>query len=195
MRDWFRRLMMGRYGVDQLTWVLLALSLVISLCGSIFQIRGLSILCWAVLVVCYLRIFSRNIYARQQENQKLLQFWWKLKNKRANRPSREERRKYKVFICPTCKQKLRVRAARGRSVFPVPNAGRALSKRHNERAFRGGLFFDGWDEKAHGGIGGIGSGGLMLLHYFTRWGQSSCFLVSFLAPRQRAPTTARPIAM
>lgn len=23
MRDWFRRLMMGRYGVDQLTWVLL----------------------------------------------------------------------------------------------------------------------------------------------------------------------------
>ncbi len=88
MRDWFRRLMMGRYGVDQLTWVLLALSLVISLCGSIFQIKGLSILCWAVLVVCYLRIFSRNIYARQQENQKLLQFWWKLKNKRANRPSR-----------------------------------------------------------------------------------------------------------
>ena len=41
--------------------------------------------------------------ARQQENQKLLQFWWKLKNKRANRPSREERRKYKVLICPTCK--------------------------------------------------------------------------------------------
>ena len=56
MRDWFRRLMMGRYGVDQLTWVLLALSLVISLCGSIFQIKGLSILCWAVLVVCYLLI-------------------------------------------------------------------------------------------------------------------------------------------
>lgn len=58
-----------------------------------------------------------------------------------------------------------------------------------------GSFFDGWDEKAPGGIGGIGSGGLMLLHHFTRWGQSSCFLVSFLAPRQRAPTTARPIAM
>ena len=141
MRDWFRRLMMGRYGVDQLTWVLLALSLVISLCGSIFQIKGLSILCWAVLVVCYLRIFSRNIYARQQENQKLLQFWWKLKNGRVNRPSREERRKYKVFICPPASRSCGCRAARGRSVFPVPNAGRALSKRHNERAFRGGLFF------------------------------------------------------
>lgn len=29
MRDWFRRLMMGRYGVDQLTWVLLVLALVL----------------------------------------------------------------------------------------------------------------------------------------------------------------------
>lgn len=129
MRDWFRRLMMGRYGVDQLTWVLLALSLVISLCSSIFQIKGLSILCWAVLVVCYLRIFSRNIYARQQENQKLLQFWWKLKNGRANRPSREERRKYKVFICPTCKQKLRVPRGKGKISISCPKCGTSFIKK------------------------------------------------------------------
>ena len=129
MRDWFRRLMMGRYGVDQLTWVLLALSLLISLCGSIFQIKGLSILCWAVLVVCYLRIFSRNIYARQQENQKLLQFWWKLKNGRANRPSREERRKYKVFICPTCKQKLRGPRGKGKISISCPKCGTNFIKK------------------------------------------------------------------
>ena len=49
MRDWFRRLMMGRYGVDQLTWVLLVLSLLLSLCGSIFRVQLLGILCWAVL--------------------------------------------------------------------------------------------------------------------------------------------------
>ena len=63
MRDWFRRLMMGRYGVDQLTWVLLVLALVLSLCGSIFQIGFLRLLCWVVLFFCYFRIFSRNIYA------------------------------------------------------------------------------------------------------------------------------------
>lgn len=142
MRDWFRRLMMGRYGVDQLTWVLLVLSLVISLCGSIFQIKGLSILCWAVLVVCYLRIFSRNIYARQQENQKLLQFWWKLKNKRASRAQPGGTQEIQGIHLPHLQAEAAgARAARGRSVFPVPNAGRTLSKRHNERAFRGGLFF------------------------------------------------------
>ena len=110
MRDWFRRLMMGRYGVDQLTWVLLALSVVISLCGSIFQIKGFSILCWA-------------------ENQKLLQFWWKLKNGRANRPSREERRKYKVFICPTCKQKLRVPRGKGKISISCPKCGTSFIKK------------------------------------------------------------------
>ena len=129
MRDWFRRLMMGRYGVDQLTWVLLALSLLLSLCGSIFRSNVLGILCWAVLVVCYLRIFSRNIYARQQENQKLLQFWWKLKNGRSKRPSREQRKNFRVFSCPTCKQKLRVPRGIGKISISCPICGRSFIKK------------------------------------------------------------------
>lgn len=129
MRDWFRRLMMGRYGVDQLTWVLLALSLFLSLCGSIFRSNVLGILCWAVLVVCYLRIFSRNIYARQQENQKLLQFWWKLKNGRSKRPSREQRKNFRVFSCPTCKQKLRVPRGKGKINISCPKCGRSFIKK------------------------------------------------------------------
>lgn len=129
MRDWFRRLMMGRYGVDQLTWVLLALSLLLSLCGSIFRSNVLGILCWAVLVVCYLRIFSRNIYARQQENQKLLQFWWKLKNGRSKRPSREQRKNFRVFSCPTCKQKLRVPRGKGKISISCAKCGRSFIKK------------------------------------------------------------------
>ena len=129
MRDWFRRLMMGRYGVDQLTWVLLVLSLLLSLCGSIFRVRLLGILCWAVLVVCYLRIFSRNIYARQLENQRFMQFWRKLKNGRSKRPSREQRKNYKVFSCPTCKQKLRVPRGKGKISISCPKCGRSFIKK------------------------------------------------------------------
>lgn len=129
MRDWFRRLMMGRYGVDQLTWVLLVLSLLLSLCGSIFRVQLLGILCWAVLVVCYLRIFSRNIYARQLENQRFMQFWWKLKNGRSKRPSWEQRKNYKVFSCPTCKQKLRVPRGKGKISISCPKCGRSFIKK------------------------------------------------------------------
>ena len=67
--------------------------------------------------------------ARQQENQKLLQFWWKLKNKRANRTSREERRTYKVFICPTCKQKLRVPRGKGKISISCPKCGTSFIKK------------------------------------------------------------------
>lgn len=129
MRDWFRRLMMGRYGVDQLTWVLLVLSLLLSLCGSIFRVQLLGILCWAVLVVCYLRIFSRNIYARQLENQRFMQFWWKLKNGCSKRSSREQRKNYKVFSCPTCKQKLRVPRGKGKISISCPKCGRSFIKK------------------------------------------------------------------
>lgn len=129
MRDWFRRLMMGRYGVDQLTWVLLVLSLILSLCGGIFRSNVLRILCWAVLIVCYLCIFSRNIDARQLENQKLLQFWWKLKNGKANRPTREQRKNYKVFSCPTCKQKLRVPRGKGKISISCPKCGTSFIKK------------------------------------------------------------------
>ena len=129
MRDWFRRLMMGRYGVDQLTWVLLVLALVLSLCGSIFQIGFLRLLCWVVLFFCYFRIFSRNIYARQLENQRFMQFWWKLKNGRSQRPSREQRKNYKVFSCPTCKQKLRVPRGKGKISITCPKCATSFIKK------------------------------------------------------------------
>lgn len=129
MRDWFRRLMMGRYGVDQLTWVLLVLALVLSLCGSIFQIGFLRLLCWVVLFFCYFRIFSRNIYARQMENQKLMRLWYRLKNKTANRPTGQERKNYRVFVCPTCKQKLRVPRGKGKISITCPKCATSFIKK------------------------------------------------------------------
>ena len=129
MRDWFRRLMMGRYGVDQLTWVLLVLALVLSLCGSIFQIGFLRLLCWVVLFFCYFRIFSRNIYARQMENQKLMRLWYRLKNKTANRPTAQEPKNYRVFVCPTCKQKLRVPRGKGKISITCPKCATSFIKK------------------------------------------------------------------
>ena len=129
MRDWFRRLMMGRYGVDQLTWVLLVLALALSLCGSIFQIGFLRLLCWVVLFFCYFRIFSRNIYARQMENQKLMRLWYRLKNKTANRPTAQERKTYRVFVCPTCKQKLRVPRGKGKISITCPKCATSFIKK------------------------------------------------------------------
>ena len=74
-------------------------------------------------------VFRRKLQLLLLLNQKLLQFWWKLKNKRANRPSREERKKYKVFICPTCKQKLRVPRGKGKISISCPKCGTSFIKK------------------------------------------------------------------
>ena len=113
----------------KITALLLVLALVLSLCGSIFQIGFLRLLCWVVLFFCYFRIFSRNIYARQMENQKLMRLWYRLKNKTANRPTAQERKNYRVFVCPTCKQKLRVPRGKGKISITCPKCATSFIKK------------------------------------------------------------------
>lgn len=127
--NWLRRFMAGRYGVDQLTWVLLGVSLVLSLLSRILQAGIFGLLCWAVLFYCYFRILSRNIYARQQENQKLMQFWYRLKNNGGTRRTIQDRKENKVFVCPTCKQKLRVPRGKGKINITCPKCHTSFIKK------------------------------------------------------------------
>lgn len=127
--NWLRRFMAGRYGVDQLTWVLLGVSLVLSLLSRILQAGIFGLLCWAVLFYCYFRILSRNIYARQQENQKMLQLWYRLKNSSGTRRTMQDRKENKVFVCPTCKQKLRVPRGKGKINITCPKCHTSFIKK------------------------------------------------------------------
>lgn len=161
MRDWFRRLMMGRYGVDQLTWVLLALSLVISLCGSIFQIKGLSILCWAVLVVCYLRIFSRNILRPAAGEPKAAAILVEAEE-RAREPAQPGgTQKVQGIHLPHLQAEAAGAARQGEDQYFLSQMRDELYQKDITKGPSAeGSFFDGWDEKAPGGIGGIGPGAL-----------------------------------
>lgn len=130
MGNWLRRVMIGRYGVDQLTWVLLGLAVILSVCGNIFGIGLLRILCWAALVYGYYRMFSRNIYARQRENQAVLNAWNRLKNHFAQRRQHAADRKlYRYFTCPTCKQKLRVPKGKGKINITCPKCNTSFIRK------------------------------------------------------------------
>ena len=61
--------MAGRYGVDALNKFLLGASVVLLVC-SMFVRRGTMLYSFALLLllICYVRMFSRNIQARYQEN-------------------------------------------------------------------------------------------------------------------------------
>lgn len=72
MREKFRRFMTGRYGVDDLGRFTLYLSLGLLILSFFIRYRILYILAVALLAICYLRMFSRNISRRYEENQKFL---------------------------------------------------------------------------------------------------------------------------
>lgn len=114
MRNWLQRFMYGRYGVDQLSFATLILYIILTVFNMFVSIPFASIIYLALLVLCYFRIFSRNIYKRRAENEKFLKlynpfkFWFKDKKERFR-----DRKTYKYFKCPNCKQRLRVPKGKG----------------------------------------------------------------------------------
>lgn len=114
MRERLQRFFYGRYGSDQMNFALLILALVLSIFGAIF----FRPLCWVsdvLLLYALFRALSRNIPARQRENQKFWEIWLPVKNRLALQKRKwQERKQYKYFRCPGCKQQLRAPRGRGK---------------------------------------------------------------------------------
>ena len=127
MRDKFNKFMQGRYGVDELSrftmgaaLVLIILTMFITMfnrnLGSIFDFLGI-----AAIVYAYFRIFSRNIQQRYAENQKYLNYRYQMAVK-WNRFKKHlaQRKNYRFYKCPQCKQKVRVPKGRGKICITCP---------------------------------------------------------------------------
>jgi DNA-directed RNA polymerase subunit M/transcription elongation factor TFIIS len=98
-------------------------------------IRGLagSIL-WAlvlvVLIICYFRILSRNVYKRRSENE------WYLRRKnavsrwfRSLKDRWNQRKEYRFFRCPSCHTLLRVPKRKGKILLTCRKCGRRFERK------------------------------------------------------------------
>lgn len=133
-RERFRKFMIGRYGMDQLgrflTGAVLALC-VVRIFLPFFLLRRITgILIWAGVIIFYLRFFSRDIGKRYKENEVYLRYQFYVTEKwRKWRFQFEERRKYHIFRCPGCGQKVRIPRGRGRVSIHCPKCGRDFIKK------------------------------------------------------------------
>ena len=121
--------MSGRYGFDQLNGILCILSLILVVLGAwlsgFLYWVGLALLLW-----CYFRIFSRNIQKRYAENMKYLSLQNQAKDWLARQKLRFDQRKvYRYFKCPHCKQSIRVPRGRGRISITCPKCGTSFIKK------------------------------------------------------------------
>ncbi len=132
-RNFFSRLMYGRYGSDQLNNVLLVLFWVFWLLDIFISISIvstiLSLLCYACLFISLFRMMSRNCTRRHRECEAFLRLtapvtsWWKRKRCQA----RDKDHMY--FRCPSCTQTLRVPRGKGKISITCRSCGTVFQEK------------------------------------------------------------------
>lgn len=132
MKEKFRRFMTRRYGVDQLSRVYLVAALVLMIVASFA--RGampiLDLFALFLLGYTYYRMFSRDISKMYAQNQKYLNFRYKQTVKWNNAKKRfAQRKEYRFFRCPQCRQRVRVPRSRGKICITCPKCKAEFIKR------------------------------------------------------------------
>ena len=129
MKEKFYRFMQGRYGIDQLNSFLMIVCVICFILNMFIGSIVLTFIAYGTWLFVIFRMFSKNIYARNRENDKYLNFfsplsrWLKLKLMSKQDPSN------KYFSCPKCKQMVRVPKGHGTVVVTCPNCQNKFEKR------------------------------------------------------------------
>lgn len=121
--NWLRKFMYGRYGVDELSTVLVVLSLILVVLSGILprSLRVLSLIAYIPMIIYIYRTFSKNIFKRQQEYYKYLSFKNSSLSKLRKYKARiQGSRTHKYFKCPNCGQELRVPKGNGKITITCP---------------------------------------------------------------------------
>lgn len=128
--NWFRKLLYGRYGSDTLGRVMLFASLGAIVLEMLTEWWIFYFATLLLLIVSYFRIFSKNISARQRENEMFLRWWYPLKKKLYSKGGEIKDQKTHVHCkCSACGQKIRVPRGRGKISITCPNCGHAFLKK------------------------------------------------------------------
>ena len=129
--NFLARFMAGRRGTDQLNLALVISAILFTLISSIlgwFAMSPLLTILYMVfqfigmvlLVVSVLRMFSRNIPARERENAAFMRVWNRVRAP-FRRSARSARDKDHVYLsCPSCHAELRVPKGKGTIIVTCP---------------------------------------------------------------------------
>ena len=121
MRERMQGFMAGRYGTDQLSKLILWISLACLAVSMFTRLNVFYILGLVLLIYTYYRMFSRNVAKRYEENQKYLNWRYGFAVRKNKRKVHWEQRKiYRFYKCPQCRQKVRVPKGKGKVAITCP---------------------------------------------------------------------------
>lgn len=133
MKEKIGRFMAGRYGNDKLNQFMMAVFLGCAVLNLFVRSAYASTVlnsweCLLILLV-YIRLFSRNISKRYAENQKYLALENRLRRFFGQkRYLMQQRKEYHIYKCPGCKQKIRIPRGKGKISIRCPKCGEEFIK-------------------------------------------------------------------
>ena len=133
MKEKIGRFMAGRYGNDKLNQFMMAVFLGCAVLNLFVRNAYASTVlnsweCLLILLV-YIRMFSRNISKRYAENQKYLALENRLRRIFGQkRYLMQQRKEYHIYKCPGCKQKIRIPRGKGKISIRCPKCGEEFIK-------------------------------------------------------------------
>ena len=123
------RFMYGRNGMDQLNLVLMWVVLILDVVTMLVQRNHAAVsmvLYWLSMagwVYVLFRMFSKNLSKRRGENQKFVNWVWRMKSSRAGAKERHADKDHKYFTCKNCKTICRVPVGKGKIIITCPKCG------------------------------------------------------------------------
>lgn len=128
-RNWMYRFMYGRYGGDDFGKMIFIVAIVFDVIGLLFRWNIFIWIAEILLIYGLFRTFSKNITKRSQENQWYLRMTasirkrWKVVSKNVTD------RSYHYYLCPTCKQIVRVPRGHGKVEIHCPKCGQYFTRK------------------------------------------------------------------
>lgn len=114
LKEKFIKFMQGRYGADQLSQFLSYINLILILVALFTKESKLYYVIFVLLFLQNFRMFSKNITARYNENQKFLTITSPIRRFFTRTTRNVKDKDYKYIKCEKCNQELRVPKKKGK---------------------------------------------------------------------------------
>lgn len=135
MLEKFKKFMVGRYGVDQLSNGLNFIFLLFVIIGLLSKKSFFLVLALVPMIYNYYRMFSKNFSKRYNENRIYTNImapyynWLEKITKKLQKYQNRDRKNYKYFTCKSCKQELRIPRGKGKVTITCPRCKHSFDGR------------------------------------------------------------------
>lgn len=120
-RQRMTRFMYGRYGSDQLSKLYVSLAMVCLMINVFTRLQLFYVAGFLLLIYGTYRSFSKDIAKMSAQNQKYLNWRYQVIVKfNIFKKHWAQRKEYRFYKCPGCKQKVRVPRGRGKIAITCP---------------------------------------------------------------------------